>query len=69
MIRHDNQRPPETLEIKRRKAEDLLAGLLMYRTDLGAEGEELIRLLLNAGVKAPHCNPVPGQTPRRRIFH
>lgn len=52
MIDHYNQQPLKTMNVKRKKAEDLLAGLLMFRADLGAEGEELIRLLLDAGIKA-----------------
>ncbi|HID82665.1 MAG TPA: hypothetical protein EYH06_08165 [Chromatiales bacterium] len=52
MIDHYNQEPLRTMNVKRKKAEDLLAGLLVYRTDLGAEGETLIRLLRDAGIKA-----------------
>lgn len=52
MIDHCNQQPFRTMNVKRKKAEDLLAGLLVFRTDLGTEGETLIRLLLDAGIKA-----------------
>jgi len=51
MSYHYNQQPLKTMKVKRKKAEDLLAGLLVYRTDLGADGEELIRLLLDAGIR------------------
>lgn len=46
-----SQQPLKAMKVKRKKAEDLLAGLLVYRADLGADGEELIRLLLNAGIR------------------
>lgn len=52
MIDHYNQQALETTNIKRKEAEDLLAGLLVFRTDLGSEGEKLIHLLLDAGITA-----------------
>jgi hypothetical protein len=37
---------------KQRKADDLLTGLIFHRTDLGAIGETLVRLLLSSTVNS-----------------
>lgn len=52
MPHYNHQKSLNAMNIKRKKAEDLLAGLLAFRTDLGCEGEKLIHLLLDAGIKA-----------------
>lgn len=35
-----------TFKEKQKKAEDLLTGLILYQTDLGAIGQDLVELLL-----------------------
>ncbi len=51
-----------------RCSEDLLAGLIRNRHQLGPLGEELIRLLWEAGVRpTPLPRPLPSACPPRAI--